>query len=144
MVHTFQNLKTLNLTLDLEFHQHLGSLKHVVNIIMWIRDTGCYTQTLVHFKRRRRGASERGAGRGQGASCIRVVFAVWCVFLNLFSFFSFFLYNIYVSINFYLPHFAFLHIIFISHPISLSLEMNNYTRAQKNDKSFFNYYFIKH
>jgi hypothetical protein len=31
------------LTLDLEFHQHLGSLKHVINIIMWIRDTGCYT-----------------------------------------------------------------------------------------------------
>jgi hypothetical protein len=30
------------LTLDLEIHQHLGSLKHVINIIMWIRDTGCY------------------------------------------------------------------------------------------------------
>jgi hypothetical protein len=42
MVHTFQNLKTSNLTLDLEFHQHLGSLKHVINIIMWIRDMGCY------------------------------------------------------------------------------------------------------
>jgi hypothetical protein len=26
----------------MEFHQHLGSLKHVINIIMWIRDTGCY------------------------------------------------------------------------------------------------------
>jgi hypothetical protein len=34
--------KTLNLTLDLEIHQHLGSLKHVINLIMWIRDTGCY------------------------------------------------------------------------------------------------------
>jgi hypothetical protein len=34
--------KTSNLTLDLEIHQHLGSLKHVINIIMWIRDTGCY------------------------------------------------------------------------------------------------------
>jgi hypothetical protein len=33
----------LNLTLDLEIHQHLGSFKHVINIIMWIRDTGCYT-----------------------------------------------------------------------------------------------------
>jgi hypothetical protein len=30
------------LTLDLEIHQHLGSLKHVINIIMWIRDSGCY------------------------------------------------------------------------------------------------------
>jgi hypothetical protein len=30
------------MTLDLEIHQHLGSLKHVINIIMWIRDTGCY------------------------------------------------------------------------------------------------------
>jgi hypothetical protein len=27
----------------LNFHQHLGSLKHVINIIMWIRDTECYT-----------------------------------------------------------------------------------------------------
>jgi hypothetical protein len=43
MVHTFQNLETSNLTLDLEIHQHLGSLKHVINIIMWIRDTGCYS-----------------------------------------------------------------------------------------------------
>jgi hypothetical protein len=42
MVHTTQNLKTLNLTLDLEIHQHLRSPKHVINIIMWIRDTGCY------------------------------------------------------------------------------------------------------
>jgi hypothetical protein len=30
------------LTLDLEIHHHLGSFKHVINIIMWIRDTGCY------------------------------------------------------------------------------------------------------
>jgi hypothetical protein len=30
------------LTLDLEIHQHLGSLKHVINIITWIRDMGCY------------------------------------------------------------------------------------------------------
>jgi hypothetical protein len=35
-------LKTSDLTLDLEIHQHLGSLKHVINIIMWIRDTRCY------------------------------------------------------------------------------------------------------
>jgi hypothetical protein len=30
------------LILDLEFHQHLWSLKHVINIIMWFRDMGCY------------------------------------------------------------------------------------------------------
>jgi hypothetical protein len=42
MVHTIQILKTLNLTLDLEIHQHLGSIKHVINIIMKIRDMGCY------------------------------------------------------------------------------------------------------
>jgi hypothetical protein len=39
MVHTFQNL-----TLELEIHQHLGSLKHVINIIMWIRDMGYYNE----------------------------------------------------------------------------------------------------
>jgi hypothetical protein len=42
MVHTIQNLKTSNLDLDFEFQQLLGSLKHVINIIMWIRDMGCY------------------------------------------------------------------------------------------------------
>jgi hypothetical protein len=42
MVHTVQNLKTLNLNPDFEFQQ-LGSLKHVINIIVRIRDTGCYT-----------------------------------------------------------------------------------------------------
>jgi hypothetical protein len=31
------------LTLDLEIHQHLGSLKYVINIILWIRDMGCCT-----------------------------------------------------------------------------------------------------
>jgi hypothetical protein len=30
------------LILDLEFGQHLGSLKLVTNIIMWFRDMGCY------------------------------------------------------------------------------------------------------
>jgi hypothetical protein len=34
--------KTLNLTLDLEIQQRFGSLKHVINIIIWIRDMGCY------------------------------------------------------------------------------------------------------
>jgi hypothetical protein len=35
-------LKTSNLILDLEFDQHLESHKHVINIIMWFRDMGCY------------------------------------------------------------------------------------------------------
>jgi hypothetical protein len=43
MVHTLQKLKTSNLNLDFEFQQLLGSLKHVINIIMWIRGTGCYS-----------------------------------------------------------------------------------------------------
>jgi hypothetical protein len=38
-------LKTSNLILDLEFDQHLGSHKHVINIIMWFRDMGCYRRT---------------------------------------------------------------------------------------------------
>jgi hypothetical protein len=46
MVHTVQNLKTLNLNPDFEFQQ-LGSLKHVINIIVRIRDTGCYTAYVV-------------------------------------------------------------------------------------------------
>jgi hypothetical protein len=28
----------------LEFDQHLGSHKHVINIIMWFRDMGCYRE----------------------------------------------------------------------------------------------------
>jgi hypothetical protein len=42
MIHTIQNLKTLNLNPDFEFQQLLGSLKHVINIIMRIRDMECY------------------------------------------------------------------------------------------------------
>jgi hypothetical protein len=34
------------LILDLEFHQHLGSLKHVINIIMWVRDMRCYSNPI--------------------------------------------------------------------------------------------------
>jgi hypothetical protein len=41
MVHTTQNL-TLNFNLDFEIQQYLGSLKHVINIIIPIRDTGRY------------------------------------------------------------------------------------------------------
>jgi hypothetical protein len=42
MVHTIQNLKTSNLNQDFEFQQLLGYLKHMINIIMQIRYTGCY------------------------------------------------------------------------------------------------------
>jgi hypothetical protein len=49
MVHTNPEFEKLRiLILDLEFHQHLGSLKHVINIIMWVRDMGCYS-THIHF-----------------------------------------------------------------------------------------------
>jgi hypothetical protein len=40
----YRNWKTSNLTLDLEIQQHLGYLKHVTNIIIWIRDMGCYNE----------------------------------------------------------------------------------------------------
>jgi hypothetical protein len=39
----FTELGRPNLTLDLEIQQHLVSLKYVINIIIWIRDMGCYT-----------------------------------------------------------------------------------------------------
>jgi hypothetical protein len=42
MVHTNSEIETSNLILDFEFDQHLGSYKHVINIIMWFRDMGCY------------------------------------------------------------------------------------------------------
>jgi hypothetical protein len=42
MVHTTPEFATSNLILDLEFDQHLESHKHVINIIMGFRDTGCY------------------------------------------------------------------------------------------------------
>jgi hypothetical protein len=43
MVHTLQKLEDFKLKLRLEIQQHLGSLKHVINIIIWMRDTGCYS-----------------------------------------------------------------------------------------------------
>jgi hypothetical protein len=43
MVHTNPEFETSNLILDFEFDQHLGSHKHVINIIMWFRDMGCYS-----------------------------------------------------------------------------------------------------
>jgi hypothetical protein len=46
--HFSESQNTSNLTLDLEIHQHLGSLKYVINIIIWIKDTGCYNITHTH------------------------------------------------------------------------------------------------
>jgi hypothetical protein len=43
MVHTNPEFETSSLILDFEFDQHLGSHKHVINIIMWFRDMGCYS-----------------------------------------------------------------------------------------------------
>jgi hypothetical protein len=43
MVHTIQNLKTSNLNPDFEFQQLLVSLKHVIDLVMWIRDIGCHS-----------------------------------------------------------------------------------------------------
>jgi hypothetical protein len=43
MVHTNPEFETSNLILDFEFDQHLESRKHVINIIMWFRDIGCYS-----------------------------------------------------------------------------------------------------
>jgi hypothetical protein len=48
MVHTYRIWKTSNLTLDLEIHQHLGSLKYVINIIMCVRDMGCYIHAIAY------------------------------------------------------------------------------------------------
>jgi hypothetical protein len=44
MVHTIQN--TSNLNPDFEFQQLLGSLKHVINLILQIRCMGCYNDFL--------------------------------------------------------------------------------------------------
>jgi hypothetical protein len=43
MVHTLPKLKTSNSNLDFDFQQLLRSVKHMINIIIWIRDMGCYT-----------------------------------------------------------------------------------------------------
>jgi hypothetical protein len=31
---------------NFEIQQHLGSLEHLINIIIWIRDMGCYSPPL--------------------------------------------------------------------------------------------------
>jgi hypothetical protein len=46
MVHTNPEFEISNLILDFDFDQHLGSHKHVINIIMWFRDMGCYNHPL--------------------------------------------------------------------------------------------------
>jgi hypothetical protein len=43
MVHTNPEFETSNLILDFKFDQHLESHKHVINIIIWFRDMGCYS-----------------------------------------------------------------------------------------------------
>jgi hypothetical protein len=42
MVHTFQNLENFEFDSRFGNSSTLRSLKYVINIIMWIRDTGCY------------------------------------------------------------------------------------------------------
>jgi hypothetical protein len=49
MVHTIQNLKTSNLNPDFESQQLLGSLKHVINIVMRIWDMRCYNKPLLNI-----------------------------------------------------------------------------------------------
>jgi hypothetical protein len=43
MVHTAQNLDNFEFQFDFEIQQYLGYLKHVINIIIWIRDMGYYS-----------------------------------------------------------------------------------------------------
>jgi hypothetical protein len=43
MVHTLQKLKDIEFKSRFRNSTTLRSLKHVINIIIWIRDTGCYT-----------------------------------------------------------------------------------------------------
>jgi hypothetical protein len=44
MVHTIQNFKTSNLYPGFKFQQLLVPLKHVINLVMRIRDTGCHNK----------------------------------------------------------------------------------------------------
>jgi hypothetical protein len=41
----YTELKTSNLNPSFEFQQLLVSLKHVINLVMRIRDTGCHTRS---------------------------------------------------------------------------------------------------
>jgi hypothetical protein len=48
MIHTFQNLEDFEFNSRFRNSSTLRSLKHVINIIMWIRDTGCYNWLSKH------------------------------------------------------------------------------------------------
>jgi hypothetical protein len=50
MVHTNPEFENFEFDLDFEFDQHLESHKHVINIIMWFRDMGCYNlcESILH------------------------------------------------------------------------------------------------
>jgi hypothetical protein len=65
MVHTNPEFETSDLILDFEFDQHLESHKHVINIIMWFRDMGCYSGS-EEEGHRRRGGEEEGQRWGGG------------------------------------------------------------------------------
>jgi hypothetical protein len=44
MVHTNPEFENFEFdSKDFEFDQHLESHKHVINIIVWFRDMGCYS-----------------------------------------------------------------------------------------------------
>jgi hypothetical protein len=64
MVHTNPEFE------NFEFDQHLGSHKHVINIIMWFRDMGCYKSAQKKKGRRGCGAAPcRQLDRGRGLVC---------------------------------------------------------------------------
>jgi hypothetical protein len=48
MIHTFQNLEDFEFNSRFRNSSTLRSLKHVINIIMWIRDMGCYIGTTLN------------------------------------------------------------------------------------------------
>jgi hypothetical protein len=53
MVHTTQNLKTLNLNLGFEFQQLLVSLKHVINLFMWTANNRTFSHNVLCIMRNR-------------------------------------------------------------------------------------------
>jgi hypothetical protein len=61
MIHTLQKLKDFKFNSDLEIHQQLRSLKHVINIIVWIRDMRCYKTN--PFRHKKRGKAHKKQGK---------------------------------------------------------------------------------
>jgi hypothetical protein len=47
MIHTIQIFKTSNLNPGFEFQQLFVSLKHVINLVLRIRDTGCHNRPAI-------------------------------------------------------------------------------------------------